>query len=180
VFVPTTARVGVATVAGDGRRRSNHARPRPEARVLSLVERFPLRSFGIATTSVGAFLIESSGVRGPMATVGLILVALGLAAFDAIDRGLGTRHAGLVAVVVGGGLGSWSLAIVALLLLLELPVDPHLWVVLATGAFGVVTGLLVVRGGIPWVAAGGHRRPSSGTRAVVPRQARGGLRRTAT
>jgi hypothetical protein len=168
-------------VAGDGRRRSNHARVRAEAGVRALVERFPLRTFGIATTSVGVFLIESSAVRGPMATVGLILVALGLAAFDAIDRGgLGTRHAGLVAVVVGGGLGSWSLAIVALLVLLELPVDPHLWMVLASGAFGVVTGLLVVRGSVPWVAARGRRRPSSRTQAGVPRRARGGLRRTAT
>jgi hypothetical protein len=168
-------------VAGEGRRRSNHARLRADAGVLALVERFPLRTLGIATTSVGAFLIESSGVRGPTATVGLILMALGLAAFDAIDRGgLGTRHAGLVAVVVGSGLGSWSLAIVALLLLLELPVDPHLWMVLASGAFGVVTGLLVVRGAIPWVAARGRRRPSSRTRAGVPRKACGDLRRTAT
>jgi hypothetical protein len=168
-------------VAGGGRRRSNHGRRGTDRGVHWLVGRFPFRTIGIATTAIGAFLIESSGVRGPVATVGLILVALGLAAFDAMDRGgLETRHAGLVAVVVGGGLGSWSLAIVALLLLLELPVDPHLWMVLASGAFGVVTGVLVVRGGIPWVTARGRRRPSSRSRAGISPKSRGGLRRTAT
>jgi hypothetical protein len=168
-------------VTRDGRRRSGHGGLRAEAGALGSVERFPLRTFGIGTTAFGAFLIESSSVRGPVAVVGLVLVALGLAAFDAIDRGrLGSRHAGLVAAVVGGGLGSWSLAIVALLVLLELPVDRHLWMILASGAIGLVAGLLVVRLGIPWVAARGRRRPSSRSRAIAPGKTRGGLRRTAT
>jgi hypothetical protein len=180
VFVPATGRVGLATVARDGRGRSEHGRRRAEPRRFHLADGFPLRVFGIATAAIGTFLIESSSVRGPVAVIGLILVALGLAAFDAIDRGeVGARHAGLVAAVVGGGLGSWSLAIVALLVLLELPVDSHLWAILGSGAIGLLAGLVVVRRGVPWVAARGRWKHGPGARATGPDRARGAPRRTA-
>lgn len=92
--------------------------------------------------------------------MGLLLVALGLAAFDATDRGrVETRHAGLVAVVVGGGLGSWALAIVTLLALLELPVDAHLWVVLASGTAGLILGGAVIRGRVLRSDRRSQRRP---------------------
>jgi hypothetical protein len=114
-----------------------------------VAEPLPLRTFAIGATACGAFLIESATVRGPVAAIGLVLVALGLAAFDAIDRGqVERRHAGLVAVIVGGGLGTWALAIVTLLALLKLPVDTHLWVVLALATAGLILGGAVIRGGV--------------------------------
>jgi hypothetical protein len=162
-------------VAGDGRRRQDRRRQTASRPLSGTV---PLRTIGITTTAAGALSIESSTVRGPGAAVGLFLVALGLAAFDAIDRGgVGARHAGIVAVVVGGGLGSWSLAIVALLVLLKLPVDVHLWMILAAGALGTAAGSILVRRGLPRTIARARLRRSSRSRAVGSTMTPGRLHR---
>jgi hypothetical protein len=145
-------------VAGEKRRGQGRSRTAG----VRVAQPFPLRTFGIAATAGGAFLIEANAVRGPAAVIGLAFLAVGLAAFDALDRGrIEPRHAGMVAAVIGGGLGSWSLVIVALLALLGIPVDTHLWLIMASGALGVIVGVILIGTRPSVMARPARRRPQS-------------------
>jgi hypothetical protein len=111
-----------------------------------VAETRPLRTIGIASGALGVLAIESSGVSGPWAVVGGVLVSVALAAFDGLDRGtVGRRQAGLALTALATALATWAGAVLTFLTLLELPAGSHLTILLAGSLVGLVAGLFLLR-----------------------------------
>jgi hypothetical protein len=112
-------------------------------------EHRPLRTIGIASGAVGAFAVESSGVSGPWAVVGGVLLSVALAAFDALGRGrIGRRQAGLAVTALAAALGTWAGAVTIFLTLLELPVESNVTVLLGGSLCALAAGVLLLRTGL--------------------------------
>jgi hypothetical protein len=141
----------------------------------------PLRTVGIAATLGGGFVLLFSGFTGRAAIVGAVVLCAGIALLDGADRGgLGIRQVGLFLVLLGSGLGAWSFAVTALLMVIGLPVDDPVRALFFASAAAVLVGALMIRPPAPvlWLA----RPLAAGIRRAAPpvgRAAVSGVRRAA-
>jgi hypothetical protein len=109
---------------------------------LRVSQPLPLRTLGITSSVVGFAAVEATGVAGPFALIGFVLLCLGFALFDAVDRGrLELRHLGIFLASVGAGAGSWALLVLGLLRLLEQPPGREVYALLIVSAASVVAGV---------------------------------------
>jgi hypothetical protein len=140
-----------------------------------------MRTVGASVTLAGALITFLSGFTGRAGIVGAVVLCAGIALLDGADRGgLGIRQVGLFLVLLGSGLGAWSFAVVALLMVIGLPVDDPVRALFVASTAAVVLGALMIRPPRPvlWLA----RLVVAAARMVAPpvrRAAVSGLRHAA-
>jgi hypothetical protein len=111
-----------------------------------VAEPLPLRTLGIASVALGAFIVESAAASRPSAIVGLVLIAFGAVVLDGVrDRRLTPRHAGVFSLIVGASLASWAALVLVVMAAFDLESGGHLVALLSVGAVGTATGVVLLR-----------------------------------
>jgi hypothetical protein len=115
------------------------------------VERRRLRGLGwisLGVVAFGGLVVVRAGFRGPAALIGVLLLAAGLALLDAWARGrLTVALVGVFLLVLGLGVGVWTVGVILLLDAVDVPAAPELDRLLAASAAAASSGLVVVAGG---------------------------------
>jgi hypothetical protein len=114
--------------------------------VLRIDEPTPLRTAGLGATAAGALTTILSGLQGPAALVGLVVLCLGIALLDAVDVGrVGRRQLAVFLLAIGAVLAAWALVVTLLLAMLGLPLARVPLMLLAGGILAVGVGILLMR-----------------------------------
>ena len=126
-----------------------------------VVRATPLRITAITSTVIGVALVETAGVQGPLALIGVVILSFGIAVQDAlsVDR-LSFRQVAMFLGVLGLAIGAWAGAVITAVRLLDVGNET-----VARNLFGVALALAAVSLVCFFLA-------DRGTRLPVPLEAR--------